>query len=233
MPDDFPISEAYLAHLSRFVTAHKQVLFERILDQRTRHLTVVLEDLYQTQNASACLRTCDCFGVQDVHVIENVNRFRVNRDIALGATQWLTVHRHSARPHNTLACLASLREVGYQIVATVPGRDSVPLEEYDISPKTALLFGAETTGLSEDALAAADIRLHIPMHGFTESLNISNSLAICLHHLTTKLRQSEIDWHLNDQERLRLKIIWARSVVRRWLRQLDEEFQNRQASKFN
>ena len=89
------------------------------------------------------------------HVIENVNRFRVNRDIALGATQWLTVHRHSARPHNTLACLASLREVGYQIVATVPGRDSVPLEEYDISPKTALLFGAETTGLSEDALAAA------------------------------------------------------------------------------
>ena len=111
-------------------------------------------------------------------------------NIALGATQWLTVHRHNSLPHNTLACLASLRDAGYQIAATVPGRDSVPLEEYDLTAKTALLFGAETTGLSEAALAAADVRLHIPMHGFTESLNISNSLAICLHHLAAKLRQS-------------------------------------------
>ena len=224
MADDFPISEAYLAHLSRFVTDHKQALFERILDARTRHLTVVLEDLYQTQNASACLRTCDCFGIQDVHVIENANRFRVNRDIAVGATRWLTLHRHNALPHNTLAGIEALRAAGYQIVATVPGRDSLPLDKYDITAKTALLFGTETTGLSDAALAAAEVRLHVPMHGFTESLNISNSLAICLHHLAAKLRRSEVAWHLSAPERLQLKILWSRSVVRRWLPHLDETF---------
>ena len=251
-PDlDYPRTPEYLAHLARFVTEQRMRLFERILDHRTRHLTVVLEDLYQPQNTSACLRTCDCFGVQDLHVIEHENRFRVHRDVALGATRWLTVHRESRQPNSTSACFERLRDAGYRIVATVPrpafrdpdqspaapqkpGRPPVieipppptPLDQYDITSKTALVFGSELNGLSATALQQADERLVIPTVGFTESLNISVALAVVLQHLTWKLRQSSVDWQLYEQERLELKIAWARRTVRRWLRQLDVEFQN-------
>src|SRR5690606_6445657 len=126
-----------------------------------------------SDNASACLRSCDCFGVQDVHVIENEHEFRVSRMISVGAAQWLSLHHHTTQAQNTLTCIARLREQGSRIVATASSDDATPLEDLDVTPPTALLFGTEKAGLSPEALEQADEVLCVPTYGFTESLNVS------------------------------------------------------------
>ena len=75
--------------LSSAVTEERLALFNRIVENRTNYITVVLEDIFQAQNASAVLRTCDCTGIQNVHVIENRNKFQVDTEVAMGASKWL------------------------------------------------------------------------------------------------------------------------------------------------
>ncbi len=162
-----------IAYLESFLTERRRALFRKILEQRTRYLTVVLEDLYQPHNASAVLRSCECFGIQDIHIIENRNKYTVNPDIALGASKWLNLIKYNDQEDNTAVAIRSLKEQGYRIVATVPGKDATPLQEFDLTAgKAALLFGTELTGLTETAVSLADEKLVIPMYGFTESFNI-------------------------------------------------------------
>ena len=189
-------------YLSKIVTDERWNLMNKTIADRTRYLTVVLEDIYQPHNASAVLRTCDCFGVQDVHIIENQNEYTVNPDIALGASKWLNLKKYNKEENNTLMCINSLKEEGYRIVATTPHTNDVNLDSFNLeNGKTALLFGSEQPGLSELALDHADEFLKIPMLGFTESFNISVSASIILHHLRLKLNQSEIEWQLSKDER--------------------------------
>lgn len=225
MPQNTRSDPEFIEFLSQFVTDHKLALFDRIVRERTRHLTVVLEDLYQPQNASACLRSCDCFGIQDVHVIENRHEFRVNRDVALGGAQWLTLHRYNEGDENTRACIERLKRRGYRILATSPNRPGTRLEDVDVEPKTALVFGAELEGLSHVALEQADGVLMIPMHGFTESYNISVALALCLYELTRKLRTSSVDWRLTEREREEVRAAWIRQVIGEKLPYLERRFQ--------
>ncbi len=220
-----PDYDAHLcAYLASFLTEHKKELLPRVLLNRTRHLTVVLEDLYQTHNASACLRSCDCFGIQDVHVIENSNEFRAHRDIARGAPQWLTLHRYADHDDNTLTCLQGLRESGFRILMTSPHEPDCELETYDISQPTAVVFGNEKSGASQTVRDMADHVMQIPMFGFAESFNISVALAVCLHHLTWKLRQLDIDWQLTPEERVPLLREWVRTANSKHLSSLTQRF---------
>ncbi len=216
--------QALYEFLSQFITPHRRQLFEDRVSKRTRHLTVVLEDIYQTHNASACLRSCDCFAVQDVHIVENRNKFEPNRDVVLGAAQWLTITKYNRREHNTAECLRALKQRGYRIVATSPHDADCTLEEYDVRQKTALVFGTELEGISDVARAEADQVLVIPMFGFTESLNISVAVAVCLHHLTWKLRNSDVPWQLTDEEKLDLKLQWVRKTLAKRLEALERQF---------
>lgn len=203
-----------LKKLSSFISDHKNQLFDKIIQYRTRYLTVVLEDIYQPQNASAVLRTADCFGVQDVHIIENRNEYVINPEVALGASKWLTLHKYSEKENNTLAAIQKLKSQGYRIVATMPHSDDVILSDLNMNQKTALFFGTELQGLSEVVQENADVFVKIPMYGFTESYNISVSAALCLQELTTKMRIENIDWKLSASELLDVKLDWARSVVK-------------------
>jgi len=212
--DDLEIKKQFLKYLESLITANKRSLFEQVISQRTKHLTVVLEDIYQSQNASAVLRTCDCFGVQDVHIIENRYNYSVNPDVALGSAKWLNLIKYSEEEDNTLSCYEALRKKGYRIVATTPHRDDIMLDELELVEKTALVFGTELEGLSDRAIANADAYVKIPMYGFTESFNISVSAAIALHHLSEKLRRSEINWQLSEEEMIDTRILWAMSVVK-------------------
>ncbi len=212
--------DAVSAHLGSFVTNSRREKMEAVLGERTRYLTVVVEDIYQPHNASAVLRTCDCFGIQDVHIIENRNTYRVNPGVELGTAQWLTLHRYrketpdSANP--LAAAIATLRERGYRIVATTPHADDVALPEFDLSAgPAALFFGNELEGLSAGAIEAADEHLRIPMYGFVESFNISVSAAIVLHHLATRLRESGREYRLSPAERNAVRLAWYRSSVKR------------------
>lgn len=216
-----------ISYLEGFVTEERAALFNRIVEQRTRYITVVLEDIYQSQNASAVLRTCDCCGLQDVHIIENTNEYTINPDVALGSDKWLDMYRYSDSEDNTLAAYNKLREQGYRIVATSPHKDDVMLDDFDISTgKAAFVFGTERRGLSDTAINNADEYVKIPMYGFTESYNISVSAAIVLSNITSKLFKSDINWRLTGEEKLSLRLKWLRESIKS-SKQLEREFLNR------
>ena len=205
-----------IQHLKNFVTPERFDLFSKIVQDRTRYMTVVLEDIFQPHNASAVLRSCDCFGVQDVHIIENENEYKVNPDVALGSSKWLNLYKYNSEKNNTLSAINSLKEKGYRIIATTPHTDDVNLEDFDVSKgKFALMFGSELPGLSDTAMKNADEFLKIPMFGFTESFNISVSAAVILHHLSLKLRQSGINIFLDENEKNEIILNWLKNSIKK------------------
>ena len=219
------MNQQLIQFLSEFVTVERLALFNQILSFRTNYLTVVLEDIYQTQNASAVVRTADCFGIQNVHLIENKNVFQVNPDVVRGASNWVTLNRHTGDIMNTPNALKKLRQEGYRIVLASPHEHDVNLEDFDLEKgKAALVFGCERPGLSEWANKEADEFMKIPMVGFTESLNVSVAVAVTLHHLTHQLRaHTDIDWHLTEIEKQKLLLEWLRTSIKR-VDLLEEKF---------
>ncbi len=199
--------------LASFLSPNKRELFERISRERTRHVTVVMEDIYQSHNASAVVRTCDLLGIQDLHIIENRNAFTLNKDVTLGSSKWTDMHRHRGEGDNSTACIAGLKAQGYRIVATTPRADSVTPHTLPLDVPLAFCFGTELTGLSDTIMQQADIHLRIPMYGFTESYNISVSAAITLFTVMERLRASHVNWRLDEHALTTLKLSWARRTV--------------------
>ena len=206
-----------IEYLKEFISEARWQRINEVLDKRIERLTVVLEDIYQPHNASAVLRSCDGFGIQDVHVIENNNEFDASSEVTIGADQWLSIHRYNKpKTDNVSACFSSLKEKGYQIVATTPHENDHNLDELDISKPTALVFGTELDGVTEQVLELADIFVKIPMSGFSESFNISVSAAICLYDTSTRLRNSvpRADWALSEERREELLLEWVKQSIK-------------------
>lgn len=199
-----------LNHLETYLTTERKNKFLKVLTNRTYHFCVAVEDVYQLHNTSAVMRSCEVFGIQDLHVIEQRFGKRIDAEIALGAQKWVDVHRHQS---NQL-CIDYLKEKGYQIIATTPHDSSCLLSDFDISKKSALFFGTEKLGLSAEVMQQADGFLKIPMVGFTESLNISVSAAIIMQYLTDKLRTSEVNWQLNEEQIIKKRLDWARKSIK-------------------
>jgi tRNA (guanosine-2'-O-)-methyltransferase len=204
-------------HLSQFVLERRLELFEKNISFRTRYITVVLEDAYQAQNASAVLRTCDCLGIQDVHFIENKNKFNLDKEVSLGSDKWLNLYTYKKKSNNSLLALNHLKSLGYRIVATSPHKNDTSLFDFDLGKgKIALLFGTELTGLSEEAMENSDEYINIPMFGFTESYNLSVSVALTLHYFVRYLHSMEkIDWHLTEDDRTEVLLNWMRKSIRK------------------
>jgi len=201
--------------LTKYVTKERLDTLNRVIDERTNYISVVLEDIFQNHNASAVLRSCDCFGIQSVNFIENRYSYMENKDVAMGSSQWLSIKRFNQKENNTLDAINAMRDAGYRIVATTPHTNDVLIKDLDLTKgKIALFFGSEKPGLSDLVMKNADEFVRIPMYGFTESFNISVSAALCLYELTTKLRNSNIDWHLSAQERTELLAEWMKLSAR-------------------
>lgn len=212
-------------HLQKFVTLKRLKKFEEVLKNRTKYLTIVLEDIYQSQNASAVLRSCDCFGIQNVNVIENKNVFDVNVDVAMGASKWLNVKKYNKEQNNTLEAIKQLKTQGYRIVATSPHVLDNTIETLNVeNGKIALVFGTELTGISDLVRENADEFVKIPMYGFTESFNISVCAALSLYELTKRIHNSTLPWQLSEEEKMLIKVEWLKrsikssdDIVRRFL----------------
>ena len=204
------IDFAYLEYLESFLTDSRKEKFRKVLSNRTNHFTVAMEDVFQLHNTSAVMRSCEVFGVQQLNVVEEKYGKRIDKEIAMGAQKWVDVNRFESISD----CIASVKSKGYKIIATTPHENDCLMEDFDISERAALFFGTERDGLSEEVLAQADGFLKIPMAGFTESLNISVSAAIILQSLTSRLRKSDIDWHLTEEEVLEKRLDWARNSIK-------------------
>ncbi len=211
-----PRDKKLLEFLYDFITVERKQRFEDVLAYRTRHVTVVLEDIYQSHNASAVLRSCDLTGVQDVHIIENRNVYDINPDIVVGSTKWLNLHKYNELDFNTPEVFDRLHAKGYRIAATCPHRDDFTPDTLPLDKPVALVFGTEKVGLTDYAISHADMHVRIPMFGFTESFNISVSAALLMHTLTNRLHASaDIDWKLTDEEKDELRLEWTRNTLSR------------------
>jgi tRNA (guanosine-2'-O-)-methyltransferase len=213
--------------LATFITDHKRDLMESVLAQRTKFVTVALEDIYQPHNASAVVRTADCFGIQEVHIIEGRNKFETSTQVLRGSGKWVDIIKYSGEGNNTEACFESLRQKGYTLIGTSPHKEGVSLPDLRIEKPTAFIFGTEETGLSEYAMEHVDDFLRIPMYGFTESFNLSVSAAISLYQIMTYLHKSGIDFHLTAEEKADIRLAWYRKVVRSAAALEKEHFENR------
>lgn len=189
---------------------------EKVLSQRTRHVTLVLDDIFQSQNASAVIRTCECMGLQDIHIVENESKYEVNRRVLKGANKWINIHRYKMKGFNNAEiCFRKLRTEGYKIWVTDPNPLGTPIQEVPVDQKLAIVMGNELKGISDYALTHADGKINIPMYGFTESLNISVSAAICLSTVVPKVHASPILWQLSEEEQTQIKLDWLRKIVRK------------------
>ncbi len=206
--NDFILEEFY-----KLISPNKVEMFDRIAANRTKYLTVALENIYQEHNASAVLRSCDCFGLQQLHVIEHSNSFAIQRDIALGAGRWVDIFNYSISERTTDDCILNLQNQGYKIVATTPHTDSYTIHNLPLEEPIAFFFGTERQGLTEEVINRADYSVKIPMYGFTESFNISVSVAILLQTIRQRLEVSPIDWKLSINEQRNLKIDWCKKIL--------------------
>ena len=204
------MDSALFKHLESYLTDRRINRFNKVLSERTRHFTVVTEDVYQLHNTSAVMRTCDIFGIQDLHVVEEKISKRIDKEIAMGAQKWVSFKRYNSIKD----CISNLKSQEYQIIATTPHDNSTLLQEFDVSKKSAFFFGKESEGLSDTVMESADGFLKIPMYGFTESLNISVSAAIILQSLVSRLKQSKVKWELSDKEKMEIEFEWMKQTIK-------------------
>ena len=200
----------YLGYLEGFLTENRKERFEHVLEKRTNHFTIAMEDVFQLHNTSAVMRSCEVFGIQELNVIEEKFGKRIDTEIAMGAQKWVDVNRFNS----VQSCIDAMKEKGYQIIATTPHNDSCMIHEFDITKRSAIFFGTERDGLSPEVIEQADGFIKIPMVGFTESLNISVSAAIIIQDITNRLRQSNINWHLTEDKILEKKVLWAKNTIK-------------------
>jgi len=202
-------------NMCRHVSPERLKRIEEIAPFRTRYITLILENIHYTQNLSAIVRSCDCFGIQDIHLAGKQKPERLNRHVSLGAANWVDVYRHEGEGEVEIA--NSLKQDGYRIIAALPSAEAVSISDIDLSKgKTAVILGNEMEGISDKCSSLIDEAVTIPMHGFSESFNISVSAAVILYQLTTRLRSDpHIQWQLSEQEILELKYRWIRKSARR------------------
>ena len=204
-------SAARIACLAEFMTAERYGVLRGSVAMRTRYRTVLAENMYHGQNAAALIRHCDAFGVQEMHTVETLCRFEPNPVIARGSERWVDVHRHAS----TAEAVAELRRRGYRIVATTPHREDATPETFDVTKGPfALVFGTEHAGISDEAIAAADEFLRIPMCGLVESLNVSASAAILIYQLSERVRRTVDGWRMTEAEQAELMERWMRRSVK-------------------
>lgn len=202
-----------ISYLTEFITPKRKQRFDEVIAQRMNHLQIVVEDLYQAHNASAVIRSCDCFGIQYVHFIENKNKMEVNSDIALGADSWISIKRHKDNTNNTVACLQELKQQGFRIVATSPHANDCTIDQLPVEKKLVLVFGTELEGISKEVKELADEFVKIPMYGFTESFNVSVSAALCMNELSTRIRKQVPDYKLTEVEKVDVYLQWLKNSI--------------------
>lgn len=202
--------------LEELITPNKLRHINYALQHRSRHLVVALENIHKPHNASAVLRTIECLGIQDFYIIESQKQYRISPHVAKGAGKWTDIYRYNAgEGKDTAACISDLRTKGYKIAVTTPTAGGYTPAELPLENKVAIFFGNELSGLSQEAFDAADMHIHVPMWGFTESYNLSVSASIIFYTLLNRLRESSIPWLLSNEEREDLRMQWYRKVITR------------------
>ena len=203
--------------------------FEKLssrLESRTNRMVLALEDVFHPHNASACIRSAEAFGVQEIHAVQSRCQFSPSHKIVRGTDQWVDIKRWKSTPE----LVEHLRSRGYRIVVTAPRENGSTLESFDAQGTPfAIFMGTEKTGISDWLMQEADDSIFIPMTGFAESLNISVSAAIITQELTRRIRlMPPHKWQLSDSDKTIVLSDWLRKSIKN-----SEEILERLAEKQN
>jgi len=189
--------------------------FRSVLGRRTRHITALLERVHDPHNLSACVRSCDAFGVQHLHIVPEVGvKLKLSRKVASGAQRWVSLHIHPT----SAAAISALREEGYALYATALGgkAPTIPVRDTPLDRPVCIVFGNERDGVSDEVLASVDGNVIVPMYGFVDSFNISVAFALTLHTLRDRLAAAgRSAGDLSPEERIHLLDRWVLSDVPR------------------
>ncbi len=200
-----------IEYLAEFMTPERAKTLSDTISMRTRSMTILTENTFHSQNASALMRHCEAFGLQELHAVETLCPFTTHADIVRGTDKWVDIKRYKT----TSEALQHLKSEGYRVVATTPHREDHTPESFDVKAgKFVLVFGTEHAGISDEIIEAADEFIKIPMCGMVESLNVSASAAILIYMLSERLRQQTTGWELTDLEQSRLLYRWMKSSVK-------------------
>jgi tRNA (guanosine-2'-O-)-methyltransferase len=187
----------------------------KVLHQRQAGLTVVMENVLDPHNISAVMRTCDAVGVQDIYILNTKiprhDKFGIKSSSS--ALKWLTIHEFD----DVGACFETLRKNYSLILTTHLSSESVNLYSIDFLKSTALVFGNEHDGVSEEVRLLADGNFIIPQMGIIQSLNISVACAVSLYEA---FRQKSIAGHyrspsLTEERMSQLMDEWVRAQLKR------------------
>ncbi|MGL1902002.1 MAG: RNA methyltransferase [Fibrobacterales bacterium] len=197
--------EALLKEYGDKLTERRITLLNEALQQRTRHFTLVLEDLFDPHNISALIRTSEVYGLQDVHVIEEENPYRISKSVLKGSFKWLNLYKYKQRTR----CMENLRAQGYQIAVASTNTDKT-IDQLDLSVPTAFYMGAEFRGNHPDTLKEADVHFILPQYGLTESMNVSVAGGVLMTYLDVYLRQEgrRAQYGLSEEEKKELQFDW-------------------------
>lgn len=200
-----------IEYLAQFMLPERLATLQRAVANRTKYMTLLAENMFHPQNASALVRHCEAFGVQNLHTVQTLCKFNPNVDIVRGTDKWIDIHRHNS----TAEALAALKSEGYRIIATTPHRESCTPESFDVTKgKFAIVMGTEKTGISDEVMTAADEFMRIPMCGMVESLNVSACAAIIVYMLSERMRHEVEGWQLTEQEQTRTLYKWIVDTVK-------------------
>jgi len=197
-------------YLKNFLTGERLSKIEHFAPESSDFILPVIEDIYQFRNAAAIVRSVEACGFHKVVALQEDNSFEPNLRVTKGADTWVEVER---LPRNRES-FQNIRNRGYKMVAVSLEKNAKFLPEYEITEPIALIFGTEMQGVTEEILDFADETLAIPMYGFTRSFNVSVAASICMYELKQKLIRSGIDYHLNEEKLLQMKIRWAVNSIK-------------------
>ncbi len=202
---------------STLLTDRRINKFREIASKRTYKLTVVLENIYDSHNINAVLRSCEGFGIQQVHIImPDGYSFKYKPSITKKSHKWLDIYFY----RKTIECIKFLKENGFTIHSSLKSSKSIPHYEIDVyNNKVALVFGNEKDGISEKMVKHSDFLFWIPMYGFSESLNISVAAAITISRLREKMEDKYSNSFLKEND--------VKSLVDKWILKDTEKYQGK------
>jgi tRNA (guanosine-2'-O-)-methyltransferase len=195
-----------IEELETYLTPSRVAKMKAVLANRLEQFTVVLDNIHDPHNISAVLRSCEAFGIQDVHVIETVEPFKVNVEVSHHTEKWLTIHCWPGYQE----CLKELRQQGFSVFTTGFSKRAESIYSLPVDRPLALVFGNEHRGVDADFTALCDGEVIIPMTGFVQSLNISVAAAVAMSAISHSMRNTHGIEAVLSSERYA-------SVYREWL----------------
>jgi tRNA (guanosine-2'-O-)-methyltransferase len=201
--------EGFLKYLEGMMPESKMQKIAQVLPYRTRHVVTVIENVLDSNNTNAILRTSEALGIQEAHLVYGNIKYIPQKSVSKGAHLWMDTFKYGEEHcNNALECIRGLKNRGYQLAVTSPD-GKCATEDLDICKPIAVCFGQESKGISEVFINCADITIRLPQHGFTNSYNVAVAAGMVLMPIMKELRKSNIAWQLSHDEQ--------KAIYHRWI----------------